>query len=41
MVIVMNVGATAAEISAVIARVTETGFRAHLVEGEERTIIGV
>jgi 3-deoxy-7-phosphoheptulonate synthase len=41
MVIVMKVGASMSEISAVIARVNEAGFKAHMVEGEERTIIGV
>jgi 3-deoxy-7-phosphoheptulonate synthase len=41
MVVVMNVGATAGEISAVLQRVKELGFRPSLVEGEERTIIGV
>lgn len=41
MIVVMNVGATAKEISAVIARIKELGFQAHLSQGEERTIIGV
>jgi 3-deoxy-7-phosphoheptulonate synthase len=41
MIIIMQVGATAAQISAVIARVKELGFQAHLSEGEERSIVGV
>ncbi|MCS7089037.1 MAG: 3-deoxy-7-phosphoheptulonate synthase [Thermoflexales bacterium] len=41
MVIVMKAGATAAEIASVIKHVESLGFRAHLSEGEERTIIGM
>jgi 3-deoxy-7-phosphoheptulonate synthase len=41
MIIVMKRGATAAQIDAVTARVVELGFRPHLSQGEERTIIGV
>ncbi len=41
MIIVMRAGATAREIAAVVDRVERLGFRAHLSEGEERTIIGV
>ena len=41
MVIVMQHGASAKQISAVVARVESMGYRAHLVQGEERTIIGV
>jgi 3-deoxy-7-phosphoheptulonate synthase len=41
MVIVMQHGASARQISAIVARVEALGYRAHLVQGEERTIIGV
>lgn len=41
MIIVMRMGATQQEIDSVIARVHELGFRTHLSQGEERTIIGV
>jgi 3-deoxy-7-phosphoheptulonate synthase len=41
MIIVMKQGATAQEISAVVSRVESLGFRVHLSQGEERTIIGV
>jgi len=41
MIIVMRSGATAQQIAAVVRRVESMGFRAHLSEGEERTIIGV
>jgi len=41
MIIVMRMGATQQEIENVIARVRELGFRTHLSQGEERTIIGV
>ncbi|MGC8877596.1 MAG: 3-deoxy-7-phosphoheptulonate synthase [Anaerolineae bacterium] len=41
MIIVMRMGATQQEIESVIARVHELGFRTHLSQGEERTIIGV
>jgi 3-deoxy-7-phosphoheptulonate synthase len=41
MVIVMQHGASAKQISAIVARVEALGYRAHLVQGEERTIIGV
>ena len=41
MVIVMQHGANAKQISAIVARVESMGYRAHLVQGEERTIIGV
>jgi 3-deoxy-7-phosphoheptulonate synthase len=41
MVIVMQEGATAKQIAGVVARVETLGYRAHLVQGEERTIIGV
>ncbi len=41
MIVVMKIGATTKEISAVISRVKTLGYEAHLSEGEERTIIGV
>jgi len=41
MVIVMKAGASAAEIAGVIKHIESLGFRAHLSEGEERTIIGM
>ncbi|MEJ5198127.1 MAG: 3-deoxy-7-phosphoheptulonate synthase [Anaerolineae bacterium] len=41
MVIVMKHGATAGEISFVINQVEAYGYRAHLSQGTERTIIGV
>jgi 3-deoxy-7-phosphoheptulonate synthase len=41
MIVIMQVGATAKQISAVIQRIEEMGLKAHLSEGQERTIIGV
>jgi len=41
MVIVMKAGASAAEIAGVIKHIESIGMRAHLSEGEERTIIGM
>ena len=41
MIIVMKMGASMEDIQAVVARVEELGFRAHLSQGEERTIIGM
>lgn len=41
MIVVMQNGATKEQIQAVIRRVHELGFRPHLSEGQERTIIGV
>ena len=41
MIIVMKRDATTQEISSVVARVESLGFRVHLSQGEERTIIGV
>jgi 3-deoxy-7-phosphoheptulonate synthase len=41
MVIVMQHGASAKQIAAIVSRVESIGYRAHLVQGEERTIIGV
>jgi 3-deoxy-7-phosphoheptulonate synthase len=41
MIIVMKMGASQAEIQSVVSRVEGLGFRTHLSQGEERTIIGV
>jgi len=41
MIIVMQTGAPKEQIQAVVKRVHELGFRPHLSEGQERTIIGV
>ncbi|MDW8325543.1 MAG: 3-deoxy-7-phosphoheptulonate synthase [Anaerolineales bacterium] len=41
MIIVMQHQATAAQIAAVVARVEAIGYRASLIKGEERTVIGV
>lgn len=41
MIVVMKAQAKTASISAVIARIEDAGYKVHLSEGEERTIIGV
>lgn len=41
MIIILKPGASTQEAADVVARVEEMGFRAHLSQGEERTIIGV
>src|SRR3990172_502623 len=41
MIVVMQREATEGQVQAVVARVEELGFRAHLSRGEERTIIGI
>ncbi len=41
MIVVMKPHSSKEEIGAVVCRVEEQGFRTHIVEGEERTIIGV
>ncbi len=41
MIIVMKLGAAAEEVAAIVQRVEQEGYRLHLSEGEERTIIGV
>lgn len=41
MIIVMKYGASTKQIADVIARIEEDGYRAHLSEGRERTIIGL
>ncbi len=41
MIIVMKSGASAGEISFVVSQVEASGYRAHLSQGTERTIVGV
>ncbi len=41
MIVIMKAQARMRNISAVIARIEDAGFKVHLSEGEERTIIGV
>jgi 3-deoxy-7-phosphoheptulonate synthase len=41
MMIIMNIDATKQQVAAVVARIEANGFKAHLSEGEERTVIGV
>ncbi len=41
MVIVMRSGASQGEVGAIVSRIEELGYRAHLSQGVERTIIGV
>ncbi len=41
MIIIMKKGASTQEVADVVARVEDLGFRTHLSQGEERTIIGV
>ncbi len=41
MVIIMKSDASTAEVGAVVKRIEEIGLKAHLSQGEERTIIGV
>jgi len=41
MIIIMKMGASQEEIQGVIQRVESVGYRTHLSQGEERTIIGV
>ncbi|HVC35629.1 MAG TPA: 3-deoxy-7-phosphoheptulonate synthase [Chloroflexota bacterium] len=41
MIVIMERRATPAQVQKVVGRVEELGFRAHLSQGEERTIIGV
>lgn len=41
MIIVMKAGATRDQIDPVVSRVQDIGLNAHLIDGEERTIIGV
>jgi 3-deoxy-7-phosphoheptulonate synthase len=41
MIVVMKVNAKSEEISAVVARIEADGYKAHLSEGHERTIVGL
>src|SRR5687768_18614390 len=41
MIVNMLSTATSAEINHIIDRIRECGFQAHVIQGEERTIIGV
>lgn len=41
MIVVMQKGATRASIANVIVRIEQAGYRAHVSEGEERTIVGI
>jgi 3-deoxy-7-phosphoheptulonate synthase len=41
MIVVMKAQATMRDVSAVIARIEDLGYRVHLSEGEERTIVGI
>src|SRR5262245_36425280 len=41
MIVVMKVNAKPEDISAVVARIEADGYKAHLSEGQERTIVGV
>jgi 3-deoxy-7-phosphoheptulonate synthase len=41
MIVVMESGATKEQVKTVVARVNDIGLKGHLIEGEERTIIGV
>ena len=41
MIIIMKHHALAKEITAIVQHIESLGFKAHLSQGEERTIIGV
>ncbi len=41
MIVVMESGATKEQVQSVVTRVNDIGLQGHLIEGEERTIIGV
>ena len=41
MIIVMKRGASAADLSYVVSQVETFGYKAHLSQGTERTIVGV
>lgn len=41
MIVIMQAGAGTRQIAAVVARIKELGYEAHLSEGKERTVIGV
>lgn len=41
MIVIMKAQASSGQVAGVISRIEDDGYRAHLSEGEERTIIGV
>jgi 3-deoxy-7-phosphoheptulonate synthase len=41
MIVIMKTSATMSQVSAVIGVIEEKGYRVHLSEGEERTIVGI
>jgi 3-deoxy-7-phosphoheptulonate synthase len=41
MIVIMKSNASAKEVAAVIARIEDDGYRVHLSEGKERTIVGI
>jgi len=41
MIVVMKQGATTKQIAAIVSKIKELGYDAHLSEGQERTIIGI
>jgi 3-deoxy-7-phosphoheptulonate synthase len=41
MIVIMQVGATKAQVSAVVANVKSMGLSAHIIEGQERTVVAV
>lgn len=41
MIVIMKTSATMSQVSAVIGLIEEKGYRVHLSEGEERTIVGI
>jgi len=41
MIVIMNAQARMRDISAVITRIEDAGYRVHMSEGEERTIVGI
>ena len=41
MIVIMRAQARMRDTSAVIARIEDAGYKVHLSEGEERTIIGI
>jgi 3-deoxy-7-phosphoheptulonate synthase len=41
MIINMKAGATEAEVAHIIERIKECGFQAHIIKGEERSVIGI
>lgn len=41
MIVIMQLGATKAQVSAVVANVQSMGLSAHVIEGQERTVVAV